>query len=313
MSTSALQIAYGSYALPLKISSLELPCFILSDQRRVFSIGGIQKLLGYEGKSETWLLNILNSISKFEKLPKELLEAYEHPIKTEIHASKTTIETLAVIDSNLFIDTCKIVVDAKNKGLLGANLIKISKPAAILLAHTKDQNIDTFIDAATGYLIYKESVKQTLTQYMHRELEDDAVLWLNTISESLYHALFQIHNQDWHGIKSNPEIMGALFYDLVFCRINASLLFELRAKTPKRMYQRKGNRPQNNENKGLTAHVADLIGLIKTADYNWFIFLQLLNRTYPVQNHYSKPLLFKSLSPKKAPLSNFNNHLKKLT
>ena len=71
MKTSPLKIAYGSNGLPLKISNLELPCYILSDKQRVLSISGIQKFLGYEGKSETWLLNILNAISKFEKIPKE--------------------------------------------------------------------------------------------------------------------------------------------------------------------------------------------------------------------------------------------------
>jgi hypothetical protein len=313
MSTSHLKIAYGSLALPLKINAFELPCYILSDKQRVFSIGGIQKFMSYEGKSETWLLNILNAISKFEKIPKALLQAYENPTKIEISYSKNTVETIGVIPSDLFLATCLIVIEAKNNGLLGANLVKISKPAALFLAYTKNQNIHNLIDVATGYLNYKIQVMQFLEQYMQAQIDDAAALWLNTISEDFYSVLFEVHNQDWHTIKSNPEIIGSLLHDLIFSRIDAALLHTLRTKPPKRTYQRKDNRPQNNENTELKRYINDLMALLKTANYNWFIFLQLLNRTYPIKNHYSNTLRFKNPLPKKEPLSTFNNHLKKLT
>ncbi len=312
MITNALKIAYGSSKLPLKIGGLELACYILSDKQHVLPIAGIQKILGYEGKSETWLLHILISISKFEKIPKELLQAYEHPVKIEINPTKTNIEISNTIDSTAFLETCQTIVDAKNNGLLGANLIKISKPAALIIEQTKHQNIDALIDDATGYQTYKTQVMLSFEQYLHNQLEDEAVFWLKTIADDFYNVLFKIHNQDWPLMKTSPEIMGSLIYDLIFCRINTEILSELRAKAPKRVYLRKGHRMQNNENLKLKGYIDDLMALLRTAEHNWFIFLQLLNRTYPIQNHYSSAVKFKKQLPKKEPLSSFNNYLKKL-
>ena len=150
-------------------------------------------------------------------------------------------------------------------------------------------------------------------QYLHNQLEDEAVFWLKTIADDFYNVLFKIHNQDWPLMKTSPEIMGSLIYDLIFCRINTEILSELRAKAPKRAYLRKGNRPQNNENPKLKEYIDDIMALLKTTAHNWFIFLQLLNRTYPIQNHYSSMVRFKKPLSKKEPLSSFNNYLKKLT
>jgi hypothetical protein len=136
---------------------------------------------------------------------------------------------------------------------------------------------------------------------------------LKTIADDFYFVLFKIHNQDWHLMKTSPEIMGSLMYDLIFCRINTEILSELRAKAPKRAYLRKDNHPQNNENLKLKGHILNLMALLKTAEYNWFIFLQLLNRTYPIQNHYDSMVRFKKPLPKEEPLSSFNKYLKKLT
>jgi hypothetical protein len=313
MSVNTLKIAYGSPKLPLKIGGLALPCYILRNNQHVLPIAGIQKLLGYEGKSETWLLNILISISKFEKIPKELLQAYEQPFKIDINPTKTNVEILNAIHSRAFLETCQTIVDAKNNGLLGANLIKISKPAALIIEQTKNKNIDTLIDNATGYQTYKTQVLLSFELYMQSQLEDEAVFWLKTIADDFYFVLFKIHNQDWRLMKTSPEIMGSLIYDLIFCRINTEILSELRAKAPKRAYLRKDNHPQNNENLKLKGHILNLMALLETAEHNWFIFLQLLQRTYPIQNHYDSTVRFKKPLPKEESLSSFNMYLKKLT
>lgn len=313
MNPNPLKIAYGSPQLLLKMGNLEISCFILKDNKHVLPINGIQKILGYEGKSETWLINTLNVISKFTKIPKELLQAYESPMNIEINASKTTKETLEIVDSAVFIETCKIFVEAKNNGLLGANLIKISKIAADVLQHNSNQNIEVLIDVATGFANFKELAKLSLEKYMQAQLEDDAVLWLKTISDDFYNLLFEIHNHDWKAMNRNPEFMGKFLYDIVFSRISNELLSELRSNPPKRSYKRKNYQLQNNEHPDLKNHLKYIITLLKTSGDNWYIFLQLLNRSFPLNNHYPNTLRFESVSPKNESLSAFNSILKKLT
>jgi len=90
MSSTPLKIAYGSTELPIKLGDSSVSCFILSNNQYVLPISSVQKLLGYDGKSETWLLNILNNISKFTKISKDLLQAYEDPVKVTMNSTKKT-------------------------------------------------------------------------------------------------------------------------------------------------------------------------------------------------------------------------------
>ena len=91
------------------------------------------------------------------------------------------------------------------------------------------------------------------------------------------------------------------------------MLLIFNSKTPKRAYLRKGNQAQNNENLKLKGYIDALMALLKTSEHNWFIFLQLLQRTYPIQNHYDSTVRFKKPLPKEESLSSFNMYLKKLT
>ena len=310
MNLNSLKIAYGSMELPLQIGDFKITCFVLNDNRNVFPIGGIHKLFGYEGKSDVWLLNILYAISKFSKISKGLLLAYENPIMVCTNTEIST-ETISMIDSNVFIETCKILIEAKNDGLLGVNLIKVSKIAAAVI-HTENQNINCLIADATGFTTFKDHAKLSLQKYIQSQLEDETAQWVKTISDDFYNILFEIHNQDWKTMAMSPEVIGKVFYDVIFCRISTELWMHLNSTQPKRIYKRKHSRPQNNEHPELKKYIDSLMSLLKTSGNNWFIFTQLLNRSFPVKNHYNNKLRFQNTFSKKETLSSFNNSLKKL-
>ncbi|WP_298221442.1 P63C domain-containing protein [Flavobacterium sp.] len=313
MSSTALKIAYGSTHLPLKLGESSVSCFILSNNQYVLPISSVQKLLGYDGKSETWLLNIMNNISKFTKISKDLLQAYEDPIKVVMNSTKKTPQIIALIDSTIFLETCKTFVDAKNDGLLGVHLIKISKTAEKILKNTTHQNINMLIAVATGYETHKEQVKSLLIKYLQTELNDDAVLWIKTFPDAFFKTLFEIHEHHWNDMKTRPDFIGKVLYDLIFSRISSALLVELREHPPKRSYTRKGYAPQDNEHPELKKHLEELMTLLETSGNDWFIFLQLVQRSFPIKNHYTNTLKFEKPTKNKPLLSSFNKQLRKLT
>jgi hypothetical protein len=290
MNSVPLQIEYGSYKSVLKLETMPIPCFILNNKQRVLAISGIHKTFGYDGKSEFWLLNILNLIAKYTKISKEILLAYEKPIAIEIKNAKEQFENSAVIDCNLFIETCKIIVDAKSNGLLSANTIKVSKTAESFLKKTSNRSIDQLIDIATGYVVFKEHVKDSLGNYMEIQLHDESCKWVKTFPDHFFEILFDLHNGDWKSTKANPKTMEQLFCDVVFSRVSTELMIELRAMQPKRSYNRKGNQPQDLQHPKLKNMIENIISLLKTSGNNWFIFMQLLNRTYPVNAGYKTKL-----------------------
>ena len=313
MRSNSIKVAYGSTNLPLNIGGTKIACFILDDMKHVFPINGVQNLFGYEGRSEIWLLKILQNIAKLTIIPKELLTAFEDPFGIEISAYDGNLTHTKGIDSIVFIKTCETFIDAKNNGLLGANVIKISKIAEQILNNADYQSINEMIATATGYNTFKDVVKLQLQKYMQTQLKDNAALWLKTIPDHFYNVLFAIHNEDWSKTKAQPHIIGKLLYDIIFSRISAPLLQDLNTNKPKRNYKRKNNLIQNNEHPELKKHIEDILSLLKTSGNNWFIFMQLLNRTFQIQDHYDSRLRFESSSPKNEPLSVFNSSLKKLT
>jgi hypothetical protein len=114
-------------------------------------------------------------------------------------------------------------------------------------------------------------------------------------------------------MNAKPEFMGKVLYDIVFCRISNELLTELRSNHPKRSYKRKNGQLQNNEHPEMKNHLEIIMTLLKTSGDNWFIFLQLLNRSFPFKNHYNNIIQFENSNSIKESLSSFNSILKKLT
>lgn len=312
MTSNSIKVAYGSPHSSLNIAGLKISCFILDDMTYVFPLNGVQKLFGHEGKSEIWLLNILQNISKLIKIPKEVLMAYENPIGVDISFYNGNIEHAKVIDSIVVIKTCQTFLEAKNNGMLGVNLIKIAKIAEQILKHADHQSMNEMIDNATGYNNFKAHVKLLVQKYMQTQIKESS-MWVTTFPDHFYNTLFEIHNENWNSVKSQPQIIGKLLYDIIFSRISMPLLQALNTNKPKRTYTRKNNQAQNSEHPELKQYLQILLSLLKTSGNNWFIFRQLLNRTFPIQHHYNNQILFERNVDKNAPLSTFNTTLKKFT
>jgi len=128
-----------------------------------------------------------------------------------------------------------------------------------------------------------------------------------------FKTLFEIHEHQWNDIKTRPDFIGKVLYDLIFSRISSALLAELREHPPKRAYTRKGYVPQDNEHPELKKHLEELKALLETSGNDWFIFLQLVQRSFPIKNHYPNTLKFEKPAKDKPLLSSFNKHLRKLT
>lgn len=315
MDNKIATVAYGAFQMPLKIGSFEVGCYITSDMQRVLSIASIQVAFGYEGKSEFWLLAFLNSIHKFSRVSSDLLDAYTYPLKLEVKNSKGSHQTIGVIDCNLFVATCKIILDAKNEGLLNLNNLKASKTAQLFLQKVKEQPLQDLIDIATGYYVFKEHVKVVLVQFLQEKLNDDIYQWIKTFPDSFYNTLFKIHDIEWKSIKTNPQVIGKLLHDIIFSRLSEDLLEALRTIPPKRIYSRKGGKPEHLEHPELKVYLSSIMALLNTSGDNWFIFLQLLNRTHPVTGNHKTtfPLMPENAPGKTEGLSSFNFILKKMT
>jgi hypothetical protein len=284
MTTIPQMVAYGTESQSLRIGTLELPCFILNDKREVFSINGLQKALGYDGKSEDWLFDLLSSINKFYPVPGQLFEAYENPVLFEIRRVDGTNFIGKGIPPEVLISTCQTIQNAKNDGYLNLSQLKHAKAAAIIAHYFSEHDIQQAIAQATGLNFIKESGKAYLQEYLLKNIDDAMYQWVEALRDAFWEKMLGIQGMDWTDLRDQPKNAADMVQEVVFSRLTDHLSNIMRTNKPKRTYRRKGYKVQDIEHAELGIYISEVLSLLKAANDNWTIFIQLLNRIYPKNN-----------------------------
>lgn len=305
------KIIYGSENLPLKLGQAFVQCYWLENKTPVLVKKSIQKALGYEGKSEEWLLDLFGSINKFYPIPGALFDAYENPILFENTSGSGETNLLKGISPEMFLLTCQTIVNAKNDGYLSVQQLKHARAAANLLDAINDSDLSGLIETATGFTFVKETGKDYLRNYFTNHTADELWQWSNALPDDFFEMLFDLYELDWADLRKHPKKTGNALHELVFSRLNDSLAAILRTQKPKRSYRKKKKDTQNNLVPGLSAYLAEVISLHKAAAGNRSIFFQLLNRMHPQREAELKlaPTVDDLLGP--AILSEWEQTLKK--
>lgn len=302
----AHQILFGSDKRPLHLAHAEIACFILDNQRRVCSLSGLQKALGYDGKSENWLKDLLIQMHRFIPAD-ELVEALGNaPVFENDTAQKNT-----GVPGELLLGICQQLVLAKKEGFLSVSQLKYAKSAEMLIENLTAERLESMIDDASGFLFFKENAIERFSRFLSTELDDAAFEWTRTFPDAFFKKVFELHHYDWADLQNNPKPVGKIFYDVVFSRIPNNLLEEIRSTKPKRNYHRKNYLPQDNQHPVLKEYISHVLSLVNAAADNWNIFLQLLNRSHPKNNAFTTkfPIIVTAAS-KPERLSTFNQILK---
>ena len=283
----SLSIIYGTGKLPLRIGHLELPCYILSDGNGVFTRAGLQKALGYDGKSPDWLFDLLGSINKFYPVSGALFEALENPILFEMERPDGSLTKIEGIYPSVAIDACKTILNAKNDGYLSVGQLKHAKAAALIDSHFEAIGPREAIEEATGFNFTKETGKIYLRDFMLSHHDDAVYHWIPALRDTFFEALLEMHALDWHALRKNPKKIAELLHECLFSRFDDQLNMALRAQKPKRVYRRPGKMPKNHEHPELQHYVSEIMALFKAAASNWSVFLQLANRIHPKTTNVS--------------------------
>lgn len=300
------QIHFGSDKRPLHLAHTQIACFILDNEQRVCSLTSLQKALGYDGKSENWLKDLLKQVNRFFPVD-ELVEALENAPVFENETAQRNIGISAL----LFVDICQKLVLSKKEGFLSVSQLKYAKSAEVLTENLTAERLESMIDEATGFRFLKENAIERFSRFLSTELDDSAFEWVRTFPDALYQKILGLHHYDWIDLQNNPKPIGKIFYDVVFSRIPNDLLEEIRQNKPKRNYHRKNYLPQDNQHPKLKEYISNILSLLNVAADNWNIFLQLLNRSFPRNQAFNTkfPTLVATV-PKAEPLSSFNQVLK---
>lgn len=307
----AYKIFYGSENLPLKLGNTSVQCYLLEHKLPVLVKKSVHKALGYEGKSEDWLLDLFGSINKFYPIDGALFDAYENPILFEETPDSNENILSKGISPEIFLQTCQTIVNAKNDGYLSLQQLKHARAATSLLAAIGNADLSELIKTATGFTFAKETGKDFLRNYFINHTSDELWQWSSALPDDFYEILLDWSDFDWSDLRNNPKKVGTALHELVFSRLDTPLLEILRTQKPKRTYRKKKQGAPNHLLPELSNYLAEVTAVYKAAAGNRTIFSQLLNRMHPQREPELKlgPTVDDLLGP--AILSDWEKTLKK--
>jgi hypothetical protein len=275
----------GSPDRPLRFGNIEIPCYVLEDEKRVLVQRGMMTALdmkqgtaGRGGGDRLAKFISTKSIKPFAS--GELIDVITNPIKFQIAGGNVAYG----YEATVLADLCDAVLTARKKGKLNYQQTHIADQCEILLRGFARVGIIALVDEATGYqeIRSRQALEEILEKFIAKELRK----WAKTFPDEFYERLFRLKGWQYQPFSvKRPQYIGTLTNDLVYERIAPGVLDELKRITPKDDKGRRRHRyfQRLTEDVGhprLREHLAAVIALMK-ATTNWGQFKRAIERALP--------------------------------
>jgi len=245
----------------LRISELEIPCYVLDDGRRVITRNAATAVLT-DGKGggnlESYL--IVEGLRGF--LPPAFTDQMIEIFVPGVSQAPQT-RTMG-ISAESFIEICRAYVAAHDANALKTERQKvIALKAAMFLAACAKVGLIAMIDEATGYQYERASdaLQIKLKLYIAEEMRK----WEKTFPDQLWEQFGRLTN--WTGsIHSRPKYWGNLVMELVYEYLDADVAQWLRENAPKPMKGQNYHQWMSQQYglKKLIEHIWKVIGIAST-------------------------------------------------
>ena len=293
-SEEVIQAIHGSADHPLRIGDLEIPCYVLEDERRVLAQGGMITSLemswGSGGKPGPDRLAKFTSGKGLKPfISAELRDRTANPIKFRAPNGKIAYG----YEATVLADLCEAVLRARDDGKLQKQQEHIARRCEILVRGFARVGIIALVDEATGYQEIR--ARRALDKILEKFISDELLKWAKMFPDEFYQQMARLRGLHYSEIATKrPAYIGRLTNDIVYERLAPGVLEELKIKTPKDDKGRRKHRyhqwlTEDIGNPRLREHLWAVIGLMR-ASSNWRNFYGLLNRAFP--KYTDHPRLF---------------------
>ncbi len=264
---SGVPMPEAKYKGVLRVLNIEIPCYVLSDGRRVIGRTSITEMLtGIKGGGslEKYIgVAALRPYINLEKVVARMV-AFRLP---EVEGLERNVRGLSADE---LIEICQGFVAALDESTrpngavhLTSRQIEMALKASMFLAACAKVGLDALIDEATGYQY--ERAQDALEVKLRAYLETEMRKWEPTFPNELWVEFGRITG--WtRSVTQRPKYWGKLVMELVYEYLDPDVAKWLRDNAPK---------PQHGQNyhqwlssqyglRKLTEHIWKLIGIAKT-------------------------------------------------
>jgi hypothetical protein len=275
------QATHGADDHPLCISEdIKIPCYVLSDGRRVLIQRGMASAIGISTPSGTALSTFSRGKILEQFLTKDLTNAIDNPIKF-----KTTNGAIAHgYDAKILADICDAVLEARKAKKLLPSQEHIATQCEILVRGFARVGIIALIDEATGY--QEDRAKNALSKILEAFIAKELQPYIKTFPLDFYKELFRLKGLAFPAENmKNPQYFGHLTNNFIYKRLASGILDQLKKITP---ISRKGNKTARYFQSltvetgypKLKEHLGSVVTLMKLSK-NYDEFKELLDRIHP--------------------------------
>lgn len=275
----------------LKLGTLEIPCAVLDDGRRLLTQSGVMQALGRsrQAKGRAYYDSDVN-------LPAFLTAKNLKPfISKDLEVTSSQIEFLTVRGTRAFgysaemlPRVCDVYLQARDASALDKRQAHVAAQAELLIRALAQVGIVALVDEATGYQGVRP--QDALQKYLERIVRKELAAWAKRFPDEFYENIYRLKGWVWPGMQKNRySVVAHYTRDLVYERIAPALLEELAVKNPK---NEKGERKDKfhqwlTEDVGhpmLAQHIHSLVMFQRLAIANghgWNRFVKMVDAVLP--------------------------------
>lgn len=215
----------------LAIGDLQIPCFVLSDGRRVISGRGLTSAIGMKGRGQgVARIGALKAVKSFEI--NNLSVAIGSPIKF-VGESPKLGEPSDGFEATVLQDLCETLLRARDAGaLVTAHEQRYAQFADMLIRSFARVGIIALVDEATGFQTQRP--KDTLQRFLEAFVSKELAAWVKRFPDEFYENIYAIKGWEWKGMSTNRySVVAHYTRDLIYSRMAPGLLEELETKSPR--------------------------------------------------------------------------------
>lgn len=284
--SNVLNSIAGAPDKPLVIGNVELSCYVLENEERVFSLRTVTKSVGLPvgGGTRRGVPRVADFLEKLaaKGIKDDELTAR---ISSPIEFRPPTGRTVHGYPATMLVDFCSLIVEARSQGFLSLpSQRRVATHCAAILTGVAKVGVIALVDEATGYQHIREerALARILEAFIAKELQQ----WTRTFPIEFYRQLCRLRG--WPNIYSvkRPAAVATYTNGLVYSRLAPGVLDELREKNPKVRGRRKHKHHQwltpDTGHPKLKEHLHAVIALMKSST-DWDDFMMRLDLSLPVQ------------------------------
>jgi len=251
----------------IEIGDLSIPCYVLSDGRRVLSGRGLQTAFKLGQTRGSKIPSMVKNKSFQSLINEELKAGVFSPIEFKTNSGLSANG----YEATVLVELCDMLLEARKVGLIPEKYIDTAEQAEVLTRAFAKIGILAVIDEATGYQYDRE--KDELQKLLKAYISEELLPWQKRFPDIFYKELFRLNGWDFtvKGIKKRPGVVGKWTNKLIYEQLPPNILSEIKKKTPKSKngkYTAKFHQSLTTDvgHPNLTAQINQIITLFQLSD-----------------------------------------------